>query len=384
MVLKAIIYEHGNFQGRSQELIPGSYNMASLGIPNDSLSSLKVENGLKVTLYEHEFSGRSKMFTGDAAWVGDDFNDITSSIKVEELAPPPPRSQKLEVPGTSEAGVEFTNTQSVEVSYTFTPSGTWTPNINNPSLSGCSAAGINSYPPEIKQAIFDACPPLAQYMKYPNNTPFALLAINKATGAVVAEVSQATTLALKPGETLIFVLNDMWGGYADNSGSITVNWSATSTATKVEPLVGGNEPVKKQLPDSWGNFYILDRNRPLTQNGEVKTWEIWAENTNSVQLMIYRPTGNSWAVVGKSDVKTPQVGFNEFSLPAPIQVQKGDCLGIYSPKAGIVSFSLDSGSYALGNLSGKVLFTQQGAGETAFSDSSNRTYAVRVKGNAIG
>src|SRR5512136_717020 len=215
MVLKAIIYEHSNFQGRSQELIPGSYNMASLGIPNDSLSSLKVEKGLKVTLFEHEFTGRSKTFTEDTAWVGDDFNDITSSIKVEELAPPL-ASKQFQVPGTAEGGFEFTNTQPAEVTYTFTPTGTWTPNVNNPSLSGCTAAGVKGYPPEIQKGILDVVPGgLGQYMKYPNNTPFALLAINKATGAVVAEVSQATTIPMKPGETLVFVLNDMWGGYSD-------------------------------------------------------------------------------------------------------------------------------------------------------------------------
>lgn len=81
---KAIIYQHGYFQGHSQELVPGSYNINNLGIPNDSLSSLKVEKGLQVTLYEHaNFQGRAKIFTGDTEWVGEDFNDITSSIKVE-------------------------------------------------------------------------------------------------------------------------------------------------------------------------------------------------------------------------------------------------------------------------------------------------------------
>ncbi|MEB3826008.1 peptidase inhibitor family I36 protein, partial [Phormidium sp. CCY1219] len=83
--LKATIYEHGNFQGASQELTEGSYNIASLKIGNDRLSSLRVPAGLKVTLYEHaNFSGRSKVLTQDTSWVGDDFNDITSSIKVEK------------------------------------------------------------------------------------------------------------------------------------------------------------------------------------------------------------------------------------------------------------------------------------------------------------
>ena len=81
---KAIVYQHGHFQGHSQELTPGSYNINDLGIPNDSLSSLKVEKGLRVTLYEHgNFQGSTKTFTEDTAWVGEDFNDIASSIKVE-------------------------------------------------------------------------------------------------------------------------------------------------------------------------------------------------------------------------------------------------------------------------------------------------------------
>lgn len=273
MPLKSIIYQDKNFQGHSQELIPGSYRMASLGIPNDSLSSLKVEKGLKVTLYEHdEFGGRSKTFTEDAAWVGDDFNDITSSIKVEELVPPPARSQKFEVPSTSEPGVEFTNTQTVETSYTFTPSGTWTPDTNNPSLSGCTAAGVNGFSPEIQQGILDFVPGgLGQYMKYPNNTPFALLAINKATGAVIAEVSQATTLSLKPGETLVFVLNDTWGGYSDNSGSITVNWSAASAPPKPTKEIEACQSIINELLNYKQRYWAIGLNGDTLQpDGFVK------------------------------------------------------------------------------------------------------------------
>jgi hypothetical protein len=86
MSLKATVYEHANFQGISKELLPGSYGIGGFGLPNDTLSSLKVDKGLKVTLYEHgDGTGRSKTFTSDAAWVGDDFNDITSNIKVELL-----------------------------------------------------------------------------------------------------------------------------------------------------------------------------------------------------------------------------------------------------------------------------------------------------------
>jgi len=87
--LKATIYEHGDFQGISKEVPIGSYGVSELGFPNDVLSSLKVSKGLKVTLYEHGIDqGRSKVFTADAAWVGDDFNDTTSAIKVELFTAP--------------------------------------------------------------------------------------------------------------------------------------------------------------------------------------------------------------------------------------------------------------------------------------------------------
>jgi hypothetical protein len=81
-----IIYQDGSYQGASQELREGSYDIESLTIGNDQLSSLTVPKGMKVTLYEHGgFSGRSKIFTEDTPWVGDDFNDVTSSIKVEQI-----------------------------------------------------------------------------------------------------------------------------------------------------------------------------------------------------------------------------------------------------------------------------------------------------------
>jgi hypothetical protein len=84
---KVLIYSDENYQGASQELVEGNYDINSLTIGNDTLSSLKIPQGIKVTLYEHAgFSGRSKMFTEDTPWVGDDFNDLTSSIKVEKTS----------------------------------------------------------------------------------------------------------------------------------------------------------------------------------------------------------------------------------------------------------------------------------------------------------
>jgi uncharacterized protein YkwD len=53
-------------------------------IHNDTISSLKVPAGMKVTLYSDiHFQGKSKAFTQDTPYVGDDFNDIASSVIVE-------------------------------------------------------------------------------------------------------------------------------------------------------------------------------------------------------------------------------------------------------------------------------------------------------------
>jgi len=82
------VYQDINFGGRSASLGLGNYNLASLqnkGFRNDDLSSIKVPWGYKVTLFEHDnFTGASKVITGDTSWIGNDWNDRTSSIKVEK------------------------------------------------------------------------------------------------------------------------------------------------------------------------------------------------------------------------------------------------------------------------------------------------------------
>lgn len=84
--LIASIFKDANYGGERRYLSVGDYDVARITLGNDQVSSLKVPEGLKVTLYEHEkFGGRSKSFTSDTPFVGDDFNDLTSSIKVEKV-----------------------------------------------------------------------------------------------------------------------------------------------------------------------------------------------------------------------------------------------------------------------------------------------------------
>lgn len=92
---KVAIYARRNFLGAFQELEPGKYDMFG----NENLSSLKIPAGMKATVYEATgCQGKSKTFTSDVSWLGDDFNNKTASIKIERIAPVPGQELGLVVP----------------------------------------------------------------------------------------------------------------------------------------------------------------------------------------------------------------------------------------------------------------------------------------------
>jgi hypothetical protein len=90
------IYEHANFEGRSQVLPKGRYELDQLSIGNDSLSSLKAPQGLVVRLYEHyHFQGRFIDIKEDTPVVSQFWNDRTSSIIVYDEAEQPPVTKEV-------------------------------------------------------------------------------------------------------------------------------------------------------------------------------------------------------------------------------------------------------------------------------------------------
>ncbi len=83
---QVVVYDDSQYRGFAQNLDVGKYDWGQ--IHNDTISSLKVPAQMKVTLYSDiHFGGKSKTFTQDTPYVGDDFNDITSSIIVENGNP---------------------------------------------------------------------------------------------------------------------------------------------------------------------------------------------------------------------------------------------------------------------------------------------------------
>lgn len=91
-VTGVMLYEHCDYnagaQGYAVQLTKGSANLGGLearGFKNDSLSSIKIPAGWKVTLYKDDnFKGTAKVLYGNNSCLsGISFNDVVSSIKVE-------------------------------------------------------------------------------------------------------------------------------------------------------------------------------------------------------------------------------------------------------------------------------------------------------------
>lgn len=82
-----VVYENTGFTGRSQAFPVGVYradrgNLNIIG--NDTISSLRVPEGLFVTLSQNETGGLSRQYnSGDYSYVGDDLDNQTSLLKVE-------------------------------------------------------------------------------------------------------------------------------------------------------------------------------------------------------------------------------------------------------------------------------------------------------------
>lgn len=78
------LHEDCNYGGKAFFLEAGTYRTFQLKIGNDKLSCLQVPNGMKVTLYENDnYEGRSQTFSSNVACLDAQWNDMASSIVVE-------------------------------------------------------------------------------------------------------------------------------------------------------------------------------------------------------------------------------------------------------------------------------------------------------------
>jgi hypothetical protein len=80
----ALIYEDQNYGGKVFVLPSGDYRwVEDVGIPNDSVSSVRAPPGLTLQVFEDvDYSGRTREIRGQLAYLGDDWSDRVSSIRV--------------------------------------------------------------------------------------------------------------------------------------------------------------------------------------------------------------------------------------------------------------------------------------------------------------
>ncbi|HEY6062290.1 MAG TPA: hypothetical protein VIV35_01705, partial [Chitinophagaceae bacterium] len=78
------LYEDCNYSGKSKFLEAGTYTMYQMKMDNDKLSCMQIPAGMKVTIYQDDnFRGRSKTFYNNIACLEGEWNDMASSIVVE-------------------------------------------------------------------------------------------------------------------------------------------------------------------------------------------------------------------------------------------------------------------------------------------------------------
>jgi len=78
------IYENCNYSGKSYTLEAGLYRMYQMKIENDKLSCIQIPAGMKVTIYQDDnYKGRSKTYYNNISCMDENWNDMASSIVVE-------------------------------------------------------------------------------------------------------------------------------------------------------------------------------------------------------------------------------------------------------------------------------------------------------------
>ena len=110
----------------------------------------------------------------------------------------------------------------------------------------------------------------------------------------------------------------------------------------------------------------------------MTNWNVFADSRGALELVIFRPSGNSFSLIATTDLVTPVLGVNHLNLTHSMAFNKGDVVGLFLSSTAAVPFSLNDCASV-----GLIKFTGSHSGLSSnFTGSANRAYSVNVTGAA--
>ena len=132
---QVIIYTDVNYTGINQILLEGSYDVNNMGVPNDSIRSVKVSPGYRVLLYEDaNFQGKKLTLERDSP----NLNTTTSSLKVEKIA-------NLQFPVNVFTGINYTGSSNGFIEGKYDINSLGVPNDSIKSIKVASGYKVTLY-----------------------------------------------------------------------------------------------------------------------------------------------------------------------------------------------------------------------------------------------
>lgn len=157
------------------------------------------------------------------------------------------------------------------------------------------------------------------------------------------------------------------------------------TAVMASPgVIAGNAVIPRDYgPDSWSNFYLMDRNNGFSEDSVMTGFSVYVGRLSPFEFMVYAENGDGWEVVYRSGVITP-AEMGEYSTAIdPECIPAGSYVGLYYPTNGAVPYSRGDTHFEWNTLDRVVLFTNQGGTEVDFLHSGDREYSLAAYGFSV-
>jgi hypothetical protein len=337
----ATVYQHCNYDasGYAVALAVGNYTtaqMTALGIRDNDISSVKVQSGYQVTLYDGDnFTGNSLVITADnSCTVNNNFNDITSSIKVSKINTAPtvtltsptqgatfvaPANVTLSANASDADGsvskVEFYNGSTLIATVTASPyTSTWT-GVAAGTYSITAVATDNNGATKTSSAasITVQAPGIATVYQHCNFDPTGY-AVNLGVGTYTTQQMVAlgikdndiSSVKVKSGYQVTLYDGDNFTGNslvitADNSCTVNNNFNDIASSIKVSAIVTNVAPTVSITSPTNGAKYTAPASVTLTANasdsdGTVSKVEFYNGST-LISTVTTSPYTYSWSGV---------------------------------------------------------------------------------------